>query len=225
MRALAIAILLLAVDATADVRADVRTRLSIALENAVDDGSADIRIKGWKASQRSVLRKARRVMSVDLLSGERPYGQVTARARLVLRDGTEKSIFVQANVEVDVPVWVVERRTGRGAPLAGCSVRAEKRPLQGLPSGAIRATTSLTGRLAARTLTRGSVLTRGATTTPVLVRRGDSVNVTANVGGVRVRTRATAMGSGRMGQRINVRLASRRVLSGRVDGTNKVAVQ
>ncbi|MFT7625012.1 MAG: flagella basal body P-ring formation protein FlgA [Myxococcota bacterium] len=207
------------------VRTQVTDQLMQALQGAIDDPAARIQIKSFQASDTGALKAAKSVISVEILPGERPYGRVTTRAVLGLRAGGEKRVFVMAEVEVMVPVWVVQRRIRRGAPIGELTLDSELRSLQGLPNGALRTSDALLGRVAARMLRKGSVLTRAATTTPELIRRGDAVTVTSRVGAVLIRTRGQSMGAGRSGERVNVRLQSRRVVAGYVSGPGEVVIR
>jgi flagellar basal body P-ring formation protein FlgA len=212
--------------AMADVRADVESELTQLLRAAVNNSAAQIKVSSWKVSRDALLAGARLLKHVDLLPGERPYGKVTARAELVSANGTTSTVFVLADVDVRIPVWVAKRRIGSGAPLNGLVVASEYRSLAGLSASVIRASAPLTGRIAARTLTPGTILTHAATTTPRLVRRGNPVNIQVRIGNVLIRAQGRALAAGRLGDLIRVRLEGRRqVLNARVEGPNKVSVQ
>ena len=198
----------------------LRAAVEAAVAEAVGDGDVSVRdvavsdprpLGGWT------------VAAVRLLPGERPTGRVTLQATL-RRGARTRPVFVLATVAVRVPVWVVQRSLGPGAPLTADVLAVERRPLDRLPVRAIRATAALTGRVAARRLRRGEVLTEAAVTTPRLVRRGDPVQVVVRAGAVSVRSAGTALQTGRLGERVRVRLPSRRVLTGAVRGAGIVEV-
>jgi flagella basal body P-ring formation protein FlgA len=212
--------------ANADLRKDLHDALYQALEDAVNDSTATIQVKDLTISREALLARARRVQHVDLLRGERPSGKVTARAELVLKDGTKSFVFVMADVDVRVPVWVVQKRIGPGTPLNEMAIAAELRSVAGLGVNVLRTSVPLTGRVAARTLVPGTLLTRTALTTPRLVRRGESVTVQVRNGRVLIRARGRALAAGRLGDLIRVRLDDgKKVLSARVEGPNQVSVK
>jgi flagella basal body P-ring formation protein FlgA len=211
--------------ATADLRGQIENELRQALEASVNDSSAQIKVLDWTVSKDALLARARQVKHVDLLPGERPYGKVTARAELVNADGSTSTVFVLADVDVRIPVWVTKRRIGSGAPLNGLVIASALRSLAGLSANVIRASEPLTGRIAARTLTPGAILTHTSTTTPRLVRRGNPISIQVRNGNVVIRARGRALAAGRLGDLIRVRIDGRKqVLSARVDGPNKVSV-
>lgn len=222
--ATSLAILLLALPAAASVREDIQSALLRAVTDAVGDDEASIEVSGWKASRPELVRSAKSLEGLEILPGEQPYGHVTARARLVARDGSVTPVFVLADVSVRLPVWVVTRSIASGGPLDTSAVASELRPID-QASDALRSSEALEGRLAARALRPGSVLRASSTTTPVLVKSGEQVSVRVIVGAVRVSSRGEALGSGRAGDRLRVRLSrGGPVLEARVSGPGSVEV-
>ena len=218
-------VLMLTTPASARVKTDLGERLRAAVEHAIDDPSAEVQVSEWRVSDKALLKSARRVTSFELLRGQRLAGSVTARAELALRGGKTGQVFVTGRVNVDVPVWVAVRRIHKDAPLGDFNVGIEMRPMNRMPTGALRATTALAGRVAGRTLSKGAVLTRRTAATAVLVRRGDMVQVLVKVGSVTVRTQGEAMRDGRVGDRVAIRLEqNRRIVNATVQGPSRVSI-
>ncbi len=215
----------MALPASADCTKKLQVPMAAALERAVDDAEAEITVASLEAAQRKVLCAAKSVRALDVLPGERPYGRVTARATLAMPDGSERRVFVMADVEVEVPVWVTSRRIRRGAPIDEYSLTRRMRSLNGLSPSALRASEPVLGQVAKRTLAKDRVLVRSAMTSPTLVRRGETVSVTSMVGLVRVRARGEALGNGRVGDRVNVRINRRRVVSGEISARGEVVIR
>lgn len=211
--------------ATADVRKRISAGLLQSVRAAIADSTVAVRIRTWKAAQPALLRRATRLERVELVGRSRPYGNVTARVWLRMRDGRQQAAFVTARVEAKVGVWVANRRIERGAPLGPDNLRAETRSLSRIPRGALRASQSLGERVASRPLAAGLVLTGLSAKTPLLIERGAQVAVAVRVGGVLIRARGKALMSGRLGEQVRVRVdGSRKVLAGRVDGYGKVSI-
>jgi flagella basal body P-ring formation protein FlgA len=210
--------------AEASVSRDVRSGFEEAVRSLVDT-DAVVEFSNWNVPQRDVMRRARTVRSVELLGRSRPYGQVTGRARLQMRNGQQRQIFVTATVDVQVPVWVTTQRIARNESLNSMNLSVEHRPMGRIPANAIRADQSIEDLVSARPLSPGRVLTDRTATTPVLVQRGEDVSVVVQVGNVMIRTHGEALQSGRQGDRVSIRLnSSRRTLRGRVDGSNRVRI-
>jgi flagella basal body P-ring formation protein FlgA len=214
-----------AVPVSATVHQQVDSALAEALQNAVNEPDAKIQVRKWKTSDSTALENGQHLQSLDLLTTERPYGKVTARARIQMKNGRAEQVFVIADVDVTVPVWVVVRRLGRGAPLNEFSIRSEHRSMARLSASALRTNVIVKGHLAARPLLVGTVLTKSSTKTPRLVHRGAPVLVTVHVGNVIVRGSGSAIASAGLGETVSVRLnKNKRVITATVDGPGKVSV-
>ncbi len=204
---------------------DMGERLLRAAQAALDDPGADVRVKSWKAAQPSHLARAYRIEDLRLVDGSRGFGVVTARVWLEMPDRSTQAIFVSAQIEAKVAVWVTSRRIARGEPLDASNVKAEMRALNRIPKGALPGGESVGDRQASRNLSAGLVVTKMSAETPVLVRRGSSVAVRVQIGSIAVRSRGTALRSGRLGDSVRVRVdSSRRVLAGHVDGHDSVRI-
>jgi len=207
------------------IRAQMTSALKSAIAKSLQNPDATIQIQSWQTSDKRALNAASRITALRILPGERPYGKVTAQATLKGRSESQ-TVFVVAKVQVKIPVWVAKRRIASGAPINEYNVVQERRPLRTLAANVMPSNTALVGRVAARSIQPGSVLTIRSTTTPRLIRSGETVAVVVKVGPVRVRAEGKAMGSGRRGERVRVRLHSNRhIVSGRVISRGKVEVQ
>ena len=221
---LTLTVLLLSLPAAASVPQDLQAALVRAATDAIGDADATVEVTSWKASRPEVVKAAKSLESLEILPGEQPTGHVTARARLVGRDGTVTPVFVLAEVTAKVSVWVVTCAIASGAALDALCVAAQPRSLDEARE-ALRASDSLDGRLAARALRPGTVLRATSTTTPILVKSGEQVSVRVVVGAVRVTSRGSAMASGRQGDAIRIRLAGTgSIVEAHVSGPGSVEV-
>ena len=187
---------------------------------------ARVRVSDIRLTPHGLDSKIRRIDSLELSHPSRPYGRVSARVRLSLKDGQRVSGYVSAMVSAEVPVWVATRSVRRGEPVGHDAVVIEQRDLARLMRGTLRATDSVDELVATRDLRAGQALSASLVTTPEMVRRGDSVSVTVQVGNVFVRAEGEALRSGRRGQRIPVRVgASRRVMTATIEGPRKVRME
>jgi flagella basal body P-ring formation protein FlgA len=202
----------------------IESGLRAAVVKTIADASVSVRIDSVHVQRQRVLSRAVSVRSVQLLS-KRPYGKVTARADLKMNDGRMESVLVSADVTAQTLVWVVKHPLGRGAPLSPWSVKPEYKRLSQLGRRTLRASVPLVGKVAGRSLARGTMLTSRMVTTPQLVQRSALVNVVSRVGQVVVQTAGKAIEAGRMGDLIRVRLnGSGRLIRARVTGLNRVRV-
>lgn len=109
-------------------------------------------------------------------------------------------------------VLVTTRPLQRGDGIRAGDIRLEKRDVTRLGYGYIENPDRLTGRILARPLVAGSVLTPAAMGGRRMVRAGDHVQLIAQLDGIEVRASAIALGGGDNGARLRVRNES----SGRV---------
>jgi len=204
---------------------DIESQLHRVIGEALSGQDARIVIRDWRLRQPELLDQALSVQELEIVRGDRAVGLVNLRVHLKMNEGKNVTTTLLAEVEAKVPVWVVARRMGRGAPLNSVNVQVQERPLSRLGRNAVRATESLMGKVSARPLSPGMILSHSAVTTPLLVTKGQDVLVSVHVGAVRVRTRGEAMGSGRRGDHVSVRLhGSSRVLRVEIVGRNQASV-
>ena len=211
--------------AWAGLRQDIEERLHDTISEALEGQDANIVIRTWRMHHPEHLQSATALRDLRIARGARAVGLVTIRVDFDMPDGKVVSTLLSAEVDATVPVWVVRRRIGRGAPLNSWNVGVAERPLARLSRNALRANQSLLGKVASRPLSPGMVMTTTTITTPILVTKKQGVNVSVQVGNVQVRTNGKALRSGRRGEQVPVRLrASGRILQAEVTGHNKVSV-
>ena len=223
MKALAlIAALLLASPAHASIESDLRGAFEAAVAGSVASADAQITVGSLLCSRPDFLRKAKGIGRFDFNPTLRPFGRLSARVEFRV-GGRLESAIVMADVDVQAPVWVMNAPVDAGQSLDGLAT-LELRSLARLQSGALRATDSLDGRVASRSLPAGAVVTASFATRPVLVRRGDVVGLTVVVGSVQIRTRAEALRDGRLGDTVTVKSLEGAVVSATVDDAGRVVV-
>jgi flagella basal body P-ring formation protein FlgA len=93
----------------------------------------------------------------------------------------------------------------RGDGIVPGDLRSEERDVARLGYGYIEQPDQATGRMLARPLSAGSVLTPGALGGRQSVRAGDRVQLIARLDGIEVRASGLALGSGDAGTRLRVR--------------------
>ena len=120
--------------------------------------------------------------------------------------------FVQVGHEALRPV--AARGLERGSVVRGDALAFEVIRVLGAPAEAIE----VDGWIAQRRIRVGEILAPPAVRPPRVVRGGDTVEALARSGAVEISARATALNSGRIGDRVRVRLASGLELSAEAVG-------
>lgn len=96
--------------------------------------------------------------------------------------------------------------------------------LDRLPSSTIRKSSEAVGMLARRTITAGSSLREHQLRTIPLVERRQTVSVEAQGTGFRVSREGEALEDGGLGEDVRIRLSRREIITGRVVGAGRVAI-
>lgn len=180
----------------------------------------------------TALRELAQLGDMPLTVGFRPTdklvsGEVTARVWPESRLGDEAFRVVAELVEQPMRA-VAATPIGRGELITTSAVRMEPVPLKELDySNAYGYATAdeAIGRETKRTVRPGEVLSDANTAPPLMVRRGEEVDVLSGGGGVSVRLRAIASQDGRQGDLISVEMYdSKDKFSARVVGPRRLAV-
>lgn len=142
-------------------------------------------------------------------------GNVSVHSRC--RNQQPWSIYVPAQVDLYRPVVVAARNLSRGTRLSANDVTIALRNTSRLRQGFVDSEKAVLGMELRRPLERNEPFRDGLLVQPLAVNRGDEVRLEAEVGGITVSARGTAMSSGRVGQQIRVKNSrSERIVAGRI---------
>lgn len=134
-------------------------------------------------------------------------------------------VYVPVEVAVSASVLVARRSLPRGHVLTPDDVREERRDVSRLRRGYLSEVTQLVGQRLKAPLLAGKVLTPAVLESDRIIRRGQSVTVVANSGGISITMAGTALADGGLHQRIRVENAnSGRVIEGIVRSREHVEV-
>ncbi len=136
-------------------------------------------------------------------------------------------IFVPVRVIGVTSVATAAHALVAGAVLTAADITVERRDLTLLPPGFFNAATDAVGLTAARPIAGGAILTNQLLLGTPAVRRGQTVTLVANAGGISVRTNGRALTDGFVNQRVKVQnLSSGKIIEGiaRSDQTVEIIV-
>ena len=135
-------------------------------------------------------------------------------------------LYVSAQTVVVGNVVVTTRPLARHHILQASDLRLARRDLTTLPRGYLEQPQQAVGEVLLRQLGDGQVVRLTQIAAPKLVRRGETVTLSADAGGVRVRMSGKALSDGASGDSVQVRnLSSRRVVQGIVTARGVVTVE
>jgi flagella basal body P-ring formation protein FlgA len=136
------------------------------------------------------------------------------------------SLYVSANVGVELPVVVAKRDIPRGAPIGDGDLALEVMDTAHLLRGHYNTIAEVSGQTPKRTLRRGQVVTPSMLKVQKTVHRGDQITILAGSGPITVRGQGKALRDGNTGDLIPVvNLSSKRELEAKVVSPGLVSVQ
>ena len=151
---------------------------------------------------------------------QRLLGRVTVGVRC----GDGQTRYLQARVTAIGQYWVAAQDIPVGTLVTASMLEARSGDLTTLPRQAVLDETAAVGRVATRTLARGSVVQSSQLQAPALIQRNRTVSVEAIGQGFRVVRQGEALQDGALGDTVRVRMSNRSVLTGVVAGNGVVKV-
>ncbi len=120
---------------------------------------------------------------------------------------------------------ILRRAVARGESLGAADVVAQKRVVASLTSPYVGRVEDLAGRLTRRPLPEGTPVTAEALSAALLIKRGQTVTLTASTGGIQVRAPGRALADAAASQRLRVQnLDSLKVVEGVAESDGVVRV-
>ncbi|WP_353978888.1 flagellar basal body P-ring formation chaperone FlgA [Salinicola endophyticus] len=150
-----------------------------------------------------------------------PQGRVTVGVNC---QGEERSRYVQATVSASVRHLVAARTLEPGEPIDATALKWQSSDVTRLQRGYLSAMTDAAGRVATRRIPAGATLTEAMVRQPWLVKRGDTVVLTAQGPGFRVSRSVEALENGGMGNTIRLKTEGNQILQGQVVGPDQLRV-
>lgn len=207
-------------------QADATQLASVAQRFAVE-AHADARfpVRSRAASNTLQLRLAH---CSSALTAELPIGaRWTARTLVLVRcpGAARWSVLIPVDIESQVPVLVLRSAAIRGSLPGPGEWLQETRWVAGTTADYVNSLDALPRHHLRRNLSAGSVLRAADLEADILVQRGQTVTVLAQVGALRIQAEAVALADARAGERVKLQnQGSLKVFDGTVDEVGQVRV-
>lgn len=186
-------------------------------------GSTQLKVDIKQLDRRLKLTQCTKPLNAFWPPGARKAGHSSIGVRC---EGNKPwKIFVQANIAILEKVAVLSRPVVRGDVLSREMLRFESKDISRLGNRYVKDAEPLLGYRFKSPAGQGKLLAPRMLETPRMVRRGQTVTLLAEAGGIQVRMSGKALADGAMGKLIRVRnLGSKRIIEGEViaKGTVKV---
>lgn len=162
-------------------------------------------------------------LNVEPVEGQRLWGWTQVRVRCPGEAGW--SLNLRTRVQVFAPAVLTRRTVSPGRIIEADDVVTAEIDLTSNPRTPLRDTSQVVGRVARVGLGSGQAVIAEHLRSPVVVKRGAQVEVTATIGQVTVTASGTALEDGAVGDTIRVKGSGGRLLEGVVSGEGRVTVQ
>ena len=200
----------------------VRAAAERALRAQLDPGLRGVELSARTLDPRLKVRACGTKLDTRAMA---PRGTQTRVLVQVSCPGIPWSLNVPVDIRREFEVLVMRRPVARGESLAAADVSVQKRVLPGLASPFVGRVEDLRNRLARRPLAEGTAVTADALTAALLIKRGQTVTLTASLGGIEVRAPGLALADATARQRLRVQnLDSLKVVEGVAESDGVVRV-
>lgn len=159
----------------------------------------------------------------EAVEGQRLWGWTQVRVRCLGEAGW--SLNLRARVQVFVPAVVTRRTVAPGRVIEMDDVAAGETDLTSNVRTPLRDPSQVLGRIARVGIGAGQAIIAEHLRSPVVVRRGAAVEVTATIGQVTVTGAGTALEDGAVGDTIRIKGSGGKLLEATVSGEGRVVVQ
>ena len=158
--------------------------------------------------------------------GERFRGRATAKVDVVVNKQRYRQYYISGEVKLYGSSVVVARKVERGKKIKPEDLRIENTVISEAPPHIVTEIADAVGMEAVVDLQPGSLLRENMLKAPIIVNRGDLVNIVLEMPNLRVETKGIAKQRGARKQVIKVlNINSRKIVYGRVVNDNEVRVK
>ena len=134
-------------------------------------------------------------------------------------------VYVPVNLVVTQSVVVLRRNLPRGHQITSGDLAIERRDVSRLPGGYLATPAEALGKRLKQSLRAGAIIAPVSLQTELLIRRGQSVTLSAGGAGLSIRMLGKALMDGGLNQRIRVEnISSGRVVEGLVRSAERVEI-
>jgi len=203
--------------------AAVRSAAERALRRQIDPQLAGVTLNA--AALDSRLRLAACPTELETFAQPPRGNQARGLVRVSCSGGATWTLNVPVEIRRELDVLVLRRAVTRGEILGPADVVAQKRQVASLSSPYVGRVADLAGRPTRRPLPEGTPVTAEALSAALLIKRGQTVTLTASTAGFEVRAPGRALADASASQRLRVQnLDSLKIVEGVAESDGVVRV-
>ena len=162
----------------------------------------DIKIQVNAPDSRLKLRQCDKQLTLDTTNLPAAGGNTTVQVKC--DNDTPWSLYISSNIEIWGEVVAASTSIARGQVIEEDNISLARTNIAAARNGSLISVDSAIGLEARRSIRPHQVIRNQDLVEPLVIRKGDAVQVAALLGGLRVITPGTALGNGRIGEQITV---------------------
>lgn len=164
-------------------------------------------------------------LKMSFSPGETFMGRATAKLEILVNGKRYRHYYVTGKVSLYGMAVVAQREIKSGELIDAGDVELTRVVISKAPPSTITDLDDCMGMVVRATIRKGSLLSENQVEAPILVRRGDMINLIVDTGNLRIETRAIAKQDGRRKQVIKVlNIGSKKVVYGQVVSGDEVRI-
>jgi len=200
----------------------IRSKVAQFLTDEYSQTDAEkIEVRVGNLDSRLRLAKCSQELNLNLKDNSKTGGNINVQVSC--SGSSTWTILVPAQAKVYRTVAVAGRNLQRGDLISAADLSSEIKDVGNLRLGFALTPDAIIGKEIKFAVNKGETFRNSALDTPLVIKRGDTVSMESSGGGISVRTSATAISDGRIGQQIRVKNnQSARIINAKVVEAGKV---
>jgi len=135
------------------------------------------------------------------------------------------SLYVPVNIQRLATVFVAAQPIAKGNQITDIDIQQVSMDISRLRGNYIKSKSEIIGKIPKRSITLGSVFNPRYLRLPIMIKKGDLVDIVAELRGIQIRMEGKAINNGAQGQKINVKnLSSNRIIQAIVQNSGLVKI-
>ncbi len=200
----------------------IRSKVAQFLTDEYSQTNAEkVEVRVGNLDSRLRLTKCSQDLNLNLKDSSKTGGNINVQ--VICSGGSTWTILVPAQAKVYRTVAVAGRNLQRGDLVSAADLSSEIKDVGDLRLGFALTPEAIIGKEIKFAVNKGEAFRNSALDAPLVIKRGDTVSMESSAGGISVKTSATAVSDGRIGQQIRVKNnQSARIVSAKVVEAGKV---
>lgn len=203
---------------------DIRRQATEFLNTTSADLQGDITVSVNNIDHRLRLRKCPNRIKIVASGGSVKAGRNTMQVSCL--SDTPWRIFITGRVQVLRKILLTSVPISKGHIFKASDIKIKKMDISKVPMNYFQDQARVINKVAKRNIRAGSVLNANILTDPLLIKRGDSVNIIAANNGFKITMKGIAMTNGSRGDNIKVKnIRTKKVIQGIIISRHSVKVR